>query len=382
MMCTGLRIGAFALACLVLVGCQVPRRPEPVEPEPLPAPAAPRERKPVSPPTPPPPPPQPTPDLFERLRARLQHQDCEPSAEQQRWVNLYAPRPDRFGQRLAPMLPLLEYVLSRIEAEDLPGEFALIPIIESSYQPQARSSAGPAGLWQFSADTARAFGLKVDAGTDERLAPVEATSAALDLLGGLQQTHGDWVLAAAGFNAGAYRISRLLQRTAPPAAGQLPHGLARGTYDYVGKLKAWACMLGQPHRFGIVLPDPDQVPRLESVRTPARLQRLPLLSEVSGLSGEALRSLNPLLRTQAPARSERELLLPEDAAADLLEFIDRLRRGEVNVPSPPRTYTVRAGDTLSAIAARNGLSVSELARINELKIGGLLRIGQQLRLEP
>jgi len=320
--------------------------------------------------------------VFARLRARLQHQDCEGDAGQQRWVQLYAPHPERFGQRLAPMLPLLEYVLSRVEAEGLPGEFALIPIIESSYQPQARSRAGPAGLWQFSADTARGFGLRVDAGIDERLAPVEATSAALDLLSVLQEAHGDWVLAAAGFNAGAYRISRLLRDSPQPAAGQLPRGLARGTYDYVEKLKAWACMLGQPQRFGITLPDPDEITRLEAVRMPAGAQRIALLSEVSGMRSEALLQLNPLLRANAPARSERELLLPEDAAGDVLKFVARLQRGEIELPAQARTYTVHSGDTLSAIAARHGLRASELAQYNRISLRSVLRIGQVLRLEP
>lgn len=375
----GMRLTAMALGCLTLVACQAPKRAVTIEPPPVPVPVLDSQ-----PPAPPPPrvEPPPPPDLFARLRARLQHQECDGDAAQQRWVQLYAPRPERFGQRLAPMLPLLEYVLSRVEAEDLPGEFALIPIIESSYQPRARSRSGPAGLWQFTAATARGFGLRVDSAMDERFAPVEATSAALDLLSELQETHGDWVLAAAGFNAGAYRVSRLL-RTAPrPAAGELPHGLARGTYEYVEKLKAWACMLGQPERFGISLPDPDEMTPLEAVRTPPGAQQISLLSEVSGLGRETLLQLNPLLRTSAPARSERELLLPGNAAADVMEFVARLQRGEVQLPAQTRTHTVRSGDTLSAIAALHGLRASELAQYNRITLDSVLRVGQVLRLEP
>jgi membrane-bound lytic murein transglycosylase D len=370
------------LASLLLTACQTPKRPTAVEPPPpAPTPSAVETASAPEPPTPSIAPTAP-PDLYARLRARLQHQDCDSDAAQRRWVQLYAPRPERFGQRIAPMLPLLEYVLTRIEAEDLPGEFALIPIIESSYQPQARSRSGPAGLWQFTADTARGFGLRVDSGLDERFAPVEATAAALEFLSDLQQTHGDWVLAAAGFNAGAYRISRLLRSAPQPAAGELPRGLARGTYEYVEKLKAWACMLGQPERFGIALPDPQALTRLEPVRTPIQAQQLSLLSEVSGLRSETLLQLNPLLRASTRSRSERELLLPEDAAEEVLEFVQRLQRGEIELPAPARTYTVRAGDTLSAIASRHGLRATELAELNRIKLSGVLRIGQVLRLEP
>lgn len=370
---------------LALAGCQAPTRPDPPAPaepavaapvvvpalEPMP-PAEPEPKEPATPP----------PDVFERLRAQLGSDHCADDKRQAQWVRLYAPRPDRFGARIVPMLPLLDYVLDQVEAAGLPGEFALIPIIESSYRPQARSPAGPAGMWQFTADTARHFGLSVSGERDERLSVVDATEAALEHLGQLQAEHGDWVLAAAGYNAGAFRVRKLLERLeAPPAPGQLPQGLARGTYEYVEKLKAWACMLSEPDRFGIQLPEADSYEPLKRVTAPPRMQRLDLLSEASGMNAEALRSLNPLLRPAAPARNEKELLLPENAAAELIAFMERVQRGEIPLPEP-RLYTVASGDTLSAIARRHGLSVAELQQWNGLSAKAVLRIGQILRLEP
>jgi membrane-bound lytic murein transglycosylase D len=148
----------------------------------------------------------PPPDVFGRLRATLGDDHCEGTPQQARWIQLYAPRPERFGERIAHMLPLFDYVLTEIEAAGLPGEFALIPIIESTYRPQARSPQGPAGMWQFTADTARNFGLEVSRDHDERLSVVDATNAALKFLGELHAQHGDWALAAAGYNAGPYRL--------------------------------------------------------------------------------------------------------------------------------------------------------------------------------
>lgn len=380
-----LRFGLSASAALLLVACQAPVRPSAPLPSVETARTTGRPKPPpvqdVLPPTPSTPPPA-APDFFERLRARLGSSHCESSPQQAQWVRLYAPQPARFGNRIAPMLPLFDYVLSQVEAAGLPGEFALIPIIESTYRPQARSAQGPAGMWQFTADTARHFGLHVSAERDERLSVVDATEAALDFLGDLQAQHGDWALAAAGYNAGAFRLRKLLERLdTPPAPGQLPHGLARGTYEYVEKLKAWACMLSEPDRFGIELPDPTAFEPLARVAAPPRIQRLDLLSEASGLSADTLRSLNPLLRAGAPARGDSELLLPENAAAELLVFVERVKHGEIPLPEP-RLHTVVAGDTLSAIARRHGLRIGEIQQWNKLSPNAILRIGQNLRLEP
>jgi membrane-bound lytic murein transglycosylase D len=381
----GIRLrGVFSVFLLaVLAACQGPVRPVLPEPErALPEPIqAPEPLKPPPAPLPEPPPAEPELDLYQRLRAQLGTDHCDASAEQQRWVRLYAPGPQSFSAQLAPMLPLLDYVLQQIEAADLPGEFALIPIIESSYRPQARSPQGPVGLWQFTANTARGFGLQVTAAHDERLSVVDATDAALDLLGDLQQSHGDWVLAAAGFNAGAFRIRKLLEQGPAPEPGELPPGLARGTYEYVQKLKAWACMLSTPERFGLELPDPQSFERLRRVSAPAEVQRLALLAEISGKSADALRSLNPLLRPQALRRGESELLLPENAAAELLQFVELARRGEASLP-PPRFHIVDAGETLSKIARRYQVPLAELMRFNRLTAASILRIGQELRLEP
>jgi membrane-bound lytic murein transglycosylase D len=234
-------MAAVALSAL-LAGCQLPRKPEPEpaaqEPPPVPthvqAEASPSARVDVAPG------PEPEPDVYVRLRARLSDPHCDGSEAQQRWLRLYAPRSDRFARQLEPMLPLLDYVLGEIEARDLPGEFALIPIVESHYRPLARSPQGPAGMWQFTRDTAGAFGLEVGDEVDERLSVIRATDAALAMLGGLQEDHEDWVLAAAAYNAGPYRLRRLLERQPEPSAGRLPPGLARGTYEYVDKLRTWA----------------------------------------------------------------------------------------------------------------------------------------------
>ncbi len=383
------RLGVGICLALLLGACQAPLRPSPapqadvsetpVSVAPTAVPDAPATKKPE--PATEAPPAEPL-NLYARLRAQLGDSHCDSSPQQAQWIRLYAPQPERFGSRIAPMLPLFDYVLGEIEAAGLPGEFALIPIIESTYRPQARSPQGPLGMWQFTADTARHFGLQVGPERDERLSVVDATEAALNFLGELHAQHQDWALAAAGYNAGAWRLSRLLQRLQQPLEpGEIPEGMPRTTHEYIAKLKAWACMLTQPERFGIELPDPEAFQALTRVSAPPRLQRLDLLSEASGLKPEILRSLNPLLRPSTPARGDSELLLPEDAAAELLGFLERVQRGDIPLPEP-RLHTIAAGDTLSAIARRHGLRVHEIQQWNKLSPNAVLRIGQTLRLEP
>ena len=385
-----IRNATFAAIALIFLlgGCQTPRKPErivPTSPQSATRTEQAAERPDAENPRPLPEPassqPQTEFDLYQRLRARLSDPHCDGSEAQQHWLRRYAPQPESFHRQLAPMLPLLDYVLGEIETRQLPGEFALIPIVESHYRPLARSPHGPLGLWQFTRDTAVGFGLKVDREADERVSVVRSTDAALQMLGDLYRSHQDWALAAAGYNAGPYRLRRLLERQPDPQPGPLPAGLARGTYDYIEKLRAWGCLLGEPERHGIELPPLDDVERLVRVPTPPGLKRLSLLAEVTGLSRQQLRHWNPLLQDLPRPHGGSELLLPKASARGWLDFAERVSRGDI-APPAPRLHTVAQGDTLTALAARYGVTVAELQRWNGLEAKALLRIGQTLRLEP
>ena len=327
------------------------------------------------------PPPAPKLDLHARLRHQLQSATCSGTESVDRWARLYGGKPQRFAAHIERIHPLLDYVLRGIEQRQLPGEFALIPLVESDYNPAARARSGPAGMWQFTADTARSRGLRVNNRVDERMLPGPATEAALGLLEHYFDTYQSWPLAMASYNAGGFRIRKLLERTPLRADQQLPDGTPRGTREYLDKLNAWRCLLVSPERYGLALPEvPDPEPL---VLRPARteLRSLDVLTQVTGLSAQQIATWNPTLARSGFAQDAAAWLLPESAHQAINEFASKLARGEVTLP-PPRVHEVRAGDTLSGIAKRYGLTAAQLMRLNRLNAHSILRIGQRIQLEP
>lgn len=265
--------------------------------------------------------------VFATLRAQLASEGCSEDRVVARWLDRYARAPEPFARQLRRVLPLLAHVLERVRGAGLPGEFALLPIVESWYRADARH-AGTAGLWQFSAPTARAYGLRVDAQRDQRLEPGPATDAALAHLADLLSRFGDWRLAVMAYNAGEYRLARAhAADPAPPSpGGHRPAGLPLGTYEHLAKLQALACLVLAPQRIGLLLPEDRFAPPGAQV-----------------------------LQAQAPAATPNRT---QDA------------------------YVVRAGDSLWTIARRHGLALSDLLRWNRLEASAVLQPGQRIRLTP
>jgi membrane-bound lytic murein transglycosylase D len=324
-------------------------------------------------------------DPYSRLARQLDQVACENDRVVQRWIDLYASRPDRLEDKLDGAAPLLDFVLREVERRELPAQFALLPLVESTYQPLAGRRAGAFGLWQFMPPTARAHGLRVDAHFDARLAPAEATRAALDYLEGLYQRFDqDWRLAALGFNAGEYRIKTSLRNgNGKVTAGEhQPPGLALTSYEYLGKLKALSCLIAGAERFGIDLPREPFEP-LEAVRAPAQLRHIWDLADAAGLSADELRRHNPALSGMVrPAGSDPLLLLPRSAARRLAGIAGQPERLAQIAAQPARGHQVQAGETLYGIARRYGLALADLLRWNGLREGAIIRPGQWLRLQP
>ena len=262
--------------------------------------------------------------VFATLQAQMHTRHCSDDRVARRWIGHYARAPQRLSANLARVMPLLAHVVEAVDAAGLPGEFALLPIVESWYRPAARNG-GTAGLWQFSSGTARAHGLRVDAGRDERLAPRAATRAAMSYLAALQARFGDWRLAVMAFNAGEYRLQRALSGTGeePSPGAHRPAGLATITYEHLGKLLALACVVREPGRIGLVLPEGRFAP------------------------------------------------LPPDPPAARPPAGDRA--GD---------YQVRRGDSLWLIARRHGLRLAQLLEWNGLRADAVLQPGQRLRVRP
>ena len=259
-------------------------------------------------------------------------------------------------------------------------------MVESHFRPDARNGSN-VGMWQLSSITARDLGLSTDTKRDERLDPIPATETAIVLLQRLMDRFGDWRLAAMAYNAGEYRIARALKGmpddAQPSAAEHQPPGLANTTYEYMAKLEALSCLIAEPTRFGLTLPE-DDAGRLEVVEVPDVFRSLARLSSLTGIDEDRAGQLNPASRRFRIDQRHRRLLLPGSDAARLRDWSGALATGAIPPVKPEEavTHVVAPGDSLWAIARRHRLSTREIQSWNHLPDGAVLHPGQILRLEP
>lgn len=327
-------------------------------------------------------------EVFDRMTARFSSPICVKGQQNRHWRKRYAGYPESFARQIEQILPLMGYVVEEVERKGLPGEFALLPIVESWYRPDAIGPGGPAGMWQMIASTARNHGIRIQPGYDGRLSPIESTDAALSYLATLEgMFDGEWRAMAMGYNAGEYRIVRAFRTSGDrrvSGESHLPRGLSRTTYDYVAKLHALACLFEKPERHGLVLPREAQFVPLVRMTLPDGAQSLEQAAVKMGTDASQLRKLNPGYRQgRVVAGAPREVLAPATALATLVSA-----SAGTTTPEPPdaagaaQTYTVRPGDTLSRIASRHGVPLARLYSINGLNGKSVLHPGQVLRLAP
>lgn len=318
------------------------------------------------------------PDVWSRLRKgfRLSHETANPRVAE--WLDWYRAHPQHVERVAAQAKPWLRWVTQQLESHHLPSEIALLPFIESGYDPTATNPGGAAGLWQFMPATGDAMGLARTAWYDGRHDVVAATQAAMNYI--QQQADrwydGDILLALAAYNAGAGTVNAAREAAAN-------HGepidywhlrLPAETMDYIPRLLALSEVVAKPERYGVVLPSiPDKV-QFAQVDTDGPLT-LSMAAELAGVDPQTLRALNPgFKRASTRPRDDASLLVPVAAKQRFLANLATLPASERTMMN---RYVVRRGDTLSAIAARFGVSIGEIQRENGLD-GSTIRIGQAL----
>jgi peptidoglycan lytic transglycosylase D len=160
-------------------------------------------------------------------------------------------------QSLARMDKYEGMINAKLDARQMPRELAYLALIESNFNPTARSRVSAVGMWQFMSATARQFGLKVRGGVDERKNPAKSTDAALTYLSQLHSRFGSWYLAAAAYNSGAGTVSKALRKVTGQTRGtdadffRILSALPKETQDYVPKLIATARVGSDPGRYGL-----------------------------------------------------------------------------------------------------------------------------------
>lgn len=330
--------------------------------------------------------------VFDALREGFTQPACVAGQTNQTWRRRYAGNPRQFAAKIESSLPLMAYVTEQVRARGLATELALIPIVESWYEPDARGPGGPSGLWQMVAITAKDHGVPINSAYDGRFSVIDSTDAALSYLKHLSRRFdGDWRAMVMAYNAGEFRLLGAFRRTGSrkvSGEARLPKGLSPITYAYVDKLHALACLIAEPQRHGLTLPEQVRFVPLSPVRFADHVDDLRALARRYGIEPGTVLSLNPAYRRGiVPRGAPRRALLPVAAGVAAGAEDATVASSESQTDTSPadatdsgRRHTVSAGDTLSRIAARYGVPLRRLFEINGLSASSVLRIGQVIRL--
>lgn len=332
--------------------------------------------------------------VFTRLNNNFSGPICNDSPAINQWKKRYAGNPKAFSNHLAEILPLLDYVSGEVERRKLPAEFALIPIIESWYQPHAVGVGGPSGLWQMIGTTAKNHGVKIQPDYDGRFSVVDSTDAALSYLATLQGMFNDWQRAVMGYNAGEFRILRAIRSSGNRSEGQdhWPHGLSPITYAYIAKLQALSCLISQPEKHNLSLPTSTEFTPLAAILVSKNVGNLDSIAKRYQLDADKLKKNNPAYRRgQISAQAPRRILMPANLAPYSFEAAEDTQK-PASTPSlaiadsgniePNDLHEVKRGETLWSIAKRYGLNLNNLRKLNGLGRNAVLRVGQTLKLNP
>ena len=301
-------------------------------------------------------------DVWQRIRAGFAMPDLAGPlvAEKTAW---YVARPDYLKRVFERSRRYLYHIVDEIEKRGLPTELALLPMVESSFNPMAYSRAHASGLWQFIPGTGKRYELEQNWWYDGRRDIVASTSAALDYLKDVYDMHGDWHLALASYNWGENAVARALEknRREGKPLDYMSLTMPAETRSYVPKLQALKNIIADPTLFGIELdPIPNQ-PYFASVEKTRDID-VRLAAKLAEMSVEEFIALNPgFSRPVIRAEMTPRIVLPADRVDT---FHENLTKYDDKSLVSWQTYQPRRGDTLEGIAKKHGVTLAQLKEVN------------------
>jgi membrane-bound lytic murein transglycosylase D len=319
------------------------------------------------------------PDVFDRIRAGFKLEDVESRQIDQQLV-WFANNPQYLERVFGRASLYMHHIVKEIEARGMPMELALLPVIESAFEPYARSWVSANGLWQFMPGTGERFGLKQDWWYDGRRDVIASTRAALDYL---QYMHDeffdDWLLAVAAYNCGEFRVQREVNKNR--ALGKpvdfFSLTLPSETRAYVPKLMAMRRLVANPEDYGLAFSPIPNEPYFVKVDTGGQLD-LTLAAELAGITLDEVYELNPgFHRWATDPAGPHFLLLPRDTADAFkrnLELLSPDERVRVSM------HTVKKGESVASIAAKYKTQAVVIRDMNTLENGAVLVEGSELRV--
>jgi membrane-bound lytic murein transglycosylase D len=303
-------------------------------------------------------------DLWQRVRNGFGMADLHSPlvADRQAW---YLNRPELLKRVFDRSRKYLHHIVEELEKRGMPSELALLPIVESSFNPLARSPARAMGMWQFIPSTGRNYNLKQNYWMDQRRDIIASTSAALEYLQNIYEMHGDWHLALASYNWGEHAVARAVGKN---RAKGLPTDYAHLTMPtetryYVPKLQAIKNIVAQPELFGFRLEPIPNKPYFGTVGIEADMD-ISLAARLAETPLDEFIALNPAYHRPVVAGDSRSpLVLPADKVDTFRRNLER-HEAEDRPLSSWQTYTLKKGERLDAVAARYGISTVRLKQLN------------------
>ena len=311
-------------------------------------------------------------DLWDRIRDGFELEDSD-SPLVIKHVRWYADRPDYVDRMMSRSSRYLFYIVEEVERRKMPMELALLPFIESAFNPEAFSRAKASGMWQFMPATGKDFKLTQNIFRDERRDVIQSTDAALDYLQRLYKMFGDWELALAAYNWGEGNVSKAIKRN---QAKKLPTDYASlkmpdETRNYVPKLLAIKNIVTNPKSYGLTLPTLENHPYFVIVTTEKDID-VDLAAQFARMTVEEFKAMNPSFNKPVIlGASEPQILLPfgraESFQENLLQYTGRL--------SSWTAIRVNSRETVDQLATRLDVDANQVRQINNIPKGMRIKAG-------
>ncbi len=283
-----------------------------------------------------------------------------------KWEKFYADRPDYLARIVDRSGKYMFYIVTELERRNMPLEIALLPMIESAFNPVANSSAKAAGIWQFIPSTGTNYGMKQDWWADSRRDIVAATNGALEYLSKLNGMFGgDWQLALASYNWGEGSVGRAVAKAKARGleGNYLSLDMPAETRNYLPKLQAVKNIIRNPAAFGITIASVPNEPYFKTV-TLAHAMDLKRAAQLAEMTEAEFVALNPAHnRPVIGGRKEFQVLLPAAKADAFIEHLEKNEKPRVSWMA----YRTRSGDRIEALAQRFGTTVAAIKSVNGMR---------------
>lgn len=317
-------------------------------------------------------------DVWGRIRSGYAIPDIDNSLVK-RHTQAYSARPDSLKRISGRASPYLYHIVQELEKRGMPTELALLPVIESAFNPQALSTADAAGLWQFVPGTGKDFDLKQNMFKDERRGVLASTDAALTYLQRLYTMFGDWHLALAAYNWGEGNVQRAIKKNQALGKGTDFESLADlmplETRNYVPKLQAVKNIVASPAQYNVALPAIDNQPYFTAIDKTSDID-LAVAAQLAEMSLDEFKALNPQFKKPVITGGEKTKILLPKANAEKFELNLAQWGRELSTWTTHKITSART--SIAALASKFGTTPEVIRQANNIPAKSTIKAGSTI----